>query len=111
MEELERAVMARFLKANTPVAAELRAQYAAATVVRRELTGVGFFIDYSVAVDAPRIVPPNLEIGDAATLTNGIGVGFVLFVRDGAISMLEGYTYDEPWPDDARIKEWEESPG
>ena len=110
MEELEQAVMTRFLKSNTPVAPELRAQYAAATVVRRELTGVGFFIDYAVPVNLPRIVPPNLEMGDAATLTNGIGVGFVLFVRDGAISMLEGYTYDQPWPDNARIKEWEESP-
>ena len=110
MEELERVVMTRFLDTDTLLAPQLRAQYAAATVVRRELTGVGFFIDYAVPANVPRIVPPNLEMGDAATLTNGIDVGFVLFVRDGAIAMLEGYTYDHPWPDDARISEWEQSP-
>jgi len=28
------------------------------------------------------------------------GAGFVLFINDGLISMLEGYTYGEPWPED-----------
>jgi hypothetical protein len=64
MAELERTVMARFLEANTPIAPELRAQYAAVTVVRRDLTGVGFFIDYAVPVDVPRVVSPNLEMGE-----------------------------------------------
>jgi hypothetical protein len=26
------------------------------------------------------------------------GAGFVLFVRDGRIDTLEGFSYDEPWP-------------
>ena len=30
------------------------------------------------------------------------GAGFVLFIRGGRLSMLEGYTYDEPWPDQVR---------
>src|SRR5688500_12929085 len=110
MEELADAVMKRLLAADIPIAPELRAQYAVATVVSTELTGVGFFVDYDVPAAAPRIVPANLEMGDGATLTNGIAVGFVLFVRDGVISMLEGYTYDDPWPEDARIREWEEAP-
>jgi hypothetical protein len=29
------------------------------------------------------------------TLRNG--AGFVLFLTDGALEMLEGYTYDEAW--------------
>ena len=111
MEELERVVMARLLAADTVVAPALRAQCAVADVARREFTGVGFFTDFAVPPDAPRIVPPDLELGDAATLANGTPVGFVLFVRDGALSMLEGYTYgDDPWPEGARIDRWEESP-
>jgi hypothetical protein len=27
------------------------------------------------------------------------GVGFLVFVEDGKLRELEGYTYDEPWPD------------
>ena len=27
------------------------------------------------------------------------GVGFTLFLTDGWLDNLEGYTYDEPWPD------------
>ncbi len=27
------------------------------------------------------------------------GAGFVLFIRDGALACLEGFTYDEPWPE------------
>jgi hypothetical protein len=26
------------------------------------------------------------------------GAGFLLYVQDGVLHMLEGYTYDEPWP-------------
>jgi hypothetical protein len=34
--------------------------------------------------------------GTAANVRHGLG--FLLFVIDGVISMLEGYTYDDPWP-------------
>jgi hypothetical protein len=29
-------------------------------------------------------------------------MGFLLFVRSGALSTLEGYTYHDPWPEDLR---------
>ena len=32
------------------------------------------------------------------------GAGFVLFVDDGQLAMLEGFSYDGPWPQD--IKEF-----
>jgi hypothetical protein len=32
------------------------------------------------------------------------GAGFLLFVRDGVVSFLEGFSYDEPWP--AEVKEF-----
>jgi hypothetical protein len=27
------------------------------------------------------------------------GAGFVLSIRDGVVTMMEGFTYDEPWPE------------
>jgi hypothetical protein len=26
------------------------------------------------------------------------GAGFVLSIRDGVVTMMEGFTYDAPWP-------------
>ena len=111
MEKLERVVMTHLLEGDSIIAPELRAQYAVARVEGRESTGVGFFIDFAVPAEAPRIVPPDLEFGADAILTDGTAVGFILFVRDGALTMLEGYTFgDDPWPVDARIRHWEEPP-
>jgi len=110
MEELESVVMARFLSGETPVTPALRAQYAVASVTVRHFSGVGFFTEYSVPDNTPPIEPPNLEMASDAILTTGTTVGFELFVRDGKLSMLEGFTYDQPWPDNARIERWEEEP-
>ena len=111
MEELERVVMARLLAADSAVAPLLRAQYAVARVEQRAFTGVGFFTDFAVPPDAPSVVPPDLTVGAGATLADGTAVGFLLFVRGGVLSMLEGYTYgDDPWPESARLGRWEEAP-
>lgn len=80
----------------------LRQHLAHASVVQRQLTGHGFFTDFSVAVDAPvRRDLPNAAFGDVTAQIPGLqhGAGFVVFVRDGVLSMLEGYAYDEEWPE------------
>ena len=111
MEELERVVMAHLLAADTVIAPALRAQYAVVRVAGREFTGGGFFVDFVVPPEAPRIAPPELEIGADATLADGTAVGFLLFVRDGALVMLEGYTFgDDPWPESASVGQWEALP-
>jgi hypothetical protein len=44
---------------------------------------------------------PDMHIGDVGAEFPALkhGAGFVLFVRGGVITMLEGYTYDEAWPE------------
>jgi hypothetical protein len=79
----------------------IRRQLSHATVTKREFTGVGFFTEFAVPEDAP--VERDLSdatLGDVAAESPSLkhGVGFVLFVRNGVVSMLEGYTYDEDWP-------------
>lgn len=83
----------------------LRSQSAAGSVAIREMTGHGFFTEFSIPEDCPIVTEtPSFEVnnvyGDTEQLKNGIG--FVLFVRHGRLAMLEGYTYDEPWPDDLK---------
>jgi hypothetical protein len=42
----------------------------------------------------------RLVLSDVAAEIDGAqhGAGFVLFIEDGMLDVLEGFTYDEPWP-------------
>jgi hypothetical protein len=81
----------------------LRRQFDACRVASREFTGHGFFSTLVVAagVDAATVTRKQLDLGDASATIDGLehGAGFVLFVREGVLDMLEGFAYDEPWPD------------
>ena len=101
MLPLEREVMEKFLNDNDSKFSILREQLKIATVTDRKNTGVGFYIDFLVPSSAPRIsANPSFQIGDVVGKLNGeLEVGFVLFVKDGALSMLEGFTYGaDEWP-------------
>ena len=70
------------------------------------MTGVGFFVHFDFDGDVPLAQPPTFSGGDAIIRLAGatIQAGCVLFVRDGRIAMLEGYTYgDDKWAEDEEI--------
>src|SRR4051812_21994815 len=101
---LETAVMQKLLDGDSPLFESLREQFRVATVKSRELTGVGFFVDFALppGVEPIKIGEPRLVFGDVEATIPGLqlGAGFVLFVEHGLLQMLEGHTYGEPWPDD-----------
>jgi hypothetical protein len=102
MDQLEQDVLEMILKGDDPVLATLRIQLGVARRKPRELSGVGFFTHFEVPETAPHLSADlaKIKLGDVTAEIEGLlhGAGFVLFVDDGALSMLEGYTYDEPWP-------------
>ena len=101
LNQFEQNVMAMLLAGDAHTLELLREQYHVANVIKREQTGVGFFVTFAVPSGAARLDGGvSLEIGDVAARIKGLqhGAGFVLFVRGGAIDWLEGYSYDEPWP-------------
>ncbi len=103
LSALERSAMDMLLAGNHPVLELLRQQYAACSVVRREETGVGVFVNFLVPRDIER-VPTNksLAISDVSADIEGLqfGVGFVLFVRGGFIDCLEAHLWgDDQWPE------------
>jgi hypothetical protein len=103
IEELERAVMQVLLADNDPDARALRAQFQMAKVSKREFSGVGFFTTFSVPDEAPRLTSrtkSDWHKGAFAEL-EGVqhGAGFTLFLKEGRIDILEGYTFDDPWPE------------
>jgi hypothetical protein len=101
MLELVRRLVPMLLAGDHPASAALRSQHARASVDRVELTGAGFFVEFSVPLDAPRAEPRELTGGNVPIQIEGLehGAGCLLFVRDGILRTLEGYTYGEEWPE------------
>jgi hypothetical protein len=104
LTRLEREVMTTLLAPDHPVVHALRRQFDVCRVTAREFTGVGFFSRLVVAdgVAAAPVTRKTIALGDATATIDGLehGAGFVLFVREGVLETLEGFSFDEPWPKD-----------
>jgi hypothetical protein len=103
MTKLERAVLDKLFAGESELFHIFRQQFSAAQVAERELSGVGFFTEFSVAPAAPRLPGgPTFRFGDVGAEIKGLQheAGFLLLIEDGCLKMLEGFSYDEPWPDD-----------
>jgi hypothetical protein len=106
MNVLETEVMAKVLRGEHPILATLRTQFAVATIRSRDFTGTGFMTEYSVPSGPPRVSGKDrIVIGDVAGEVAGLplGAGFLLFVRDGVLDALEGYSYDAVWGEDRQL--------
>ncbi|GBF10506.1 hypothetical protein [Tepidibacillus sp. HK-1] len=102
-ENLERKLMEMLLAGNNDVLIRLREQYKSSKVISREHSDVGFFTTFlqqdrnDLCIDGK-----SFQIGDVDGSVNGIdgAVGFVLYIKNGFISMLEGYTNAiDKWPE------------
>jgi len=89
--ELEQQLAQSLLQGDHPSLSVLRAQWSVATVKSRELSGAGFFTNFSMPAQAPNLgLCVNFEIGDVNGEVSGVACGFLLFVRGGSIDFLEG---------------------
>lgn len=98
---LEREVMNMLLAGEDATLRILAEQFHLAKVSKREFTGAGFYTTFSVPPQGPRVENnKSFRFGDVQAQIAGLqhGAGFVLFVTNGAIDCLEGYSYEEPWP-------------
>jgi hypothetical protein len=101
LEPLERGVIEKLLEGDDETLAKLRRQFEKAVVVKREMSGVGFYTTLAVKEGVYRIDDRSFIFGDVIAEIPGLenGAGFLLYVRDGLLDCLEGYTYgDERWP-------------
>lgn len=101
LTRLERDAISTILRHDHPIADALRAQLDVCRIKSRRFTGVGFFTDLVVPQALAIEDIGHLHLGDADADIHGVahGAGFVLFIADGMLAMLERFTYDEPWPD------------
>jgi len=102
-EKFETNVIKQIITEDSTIAEKLLLQYKSAKVIKREFTGVGFYTDFEIQDKSTVILTDfNSELGSLHVTLPELkyGIGFVLFIRNGFISLLEGYTYgEEQWPD------------
>src|SRR5262245_22674397 len=82
---------------------------ALAIVRQRTMTGVGFFLRFAIQSDAEKIQANGQRtLSCVGAELEGVehGVGFVLFIQDGKLDFLEGFTYEEPWPMQTVLRRW-----
>jgi len=93
--------MDKLLEGEDISLAILRQQLEEAKVSERKMTGVGFYLTFVVPDNVRRLQGVlNVKFGDVHAEIPGLanGAGFLLYLRNGYLNMLEAYTYDEPWP-------------
>src|SRR5262245_43075973 len=114
LNPLEQAVMQKLFNGDDESLAVLREQLLRCSVTQREMTGVGFYTTFAVDPVAP-VLPrkPSIRFGDVIAKTAGLqfGAGFLLYVDAGVLHMLEGYSFDEPWPPNIADFELSYTPG
>jgi hypothetical protein len=101
-EEFEQQLMGMLLSGDDELLEKLRRQYQTAKIESVDRDPVGFFTRYSVPHSEVFFIDrDSFAFGDVFGSVGGVdrAVGFVLFVRDGYISLLEGYTnLVDKWP-------------
>jgi len=100
--EHERLVLQLLLAGDEPPFPALRDQAARLQVVQRQQTESGFLTALGVHPEVPRLRrPSNFELNDVCGVIEGVkhGARFLLFVRDGALDLLEGIVFHgDAWP-------------
>lgn len=96
----ENAVMNTIFNNKNEDIENLKEQYKNSSVVSREFSGVGFFTEFATQKQN-QCRALKFKLGCSGSINDvEYGVGFILFIVDGYIKMLEGYTYaGETWPE------------
>lgn len=98
---LERQVMDMLLDGESEALSILREQLEVASVAKRTMTGAGFYTEFEIPAGVRSVSGnPKAMFGDVEAELEGLnlGAGFLLYVMDGNLHMLEGYSYEESWP-------------
>lgn len=101
-EEFEKIIIDDIISQYPEYSDKLRRQYDSGTVVGRNMTGKGFFTDYEIGDRSASLGDGvNLQLGENQWNINGLKYGsdYILWIKNGIISSLEGFSYEEPWPE------------
>lgn len=78
-------------------------------VIERRFTGVGFFTDFQYSPETKLFDSSvSLRWGKVVARLNEskLETGYLVYVDDGYLTTIEGYTYGEDWPEQVEKIEW-----
>ena len=102
-EEFEKIIIGDIIQTYPEYAERLARQYGTATVTKRTIDSRGFYTFYDIGDRAASLGDGvNLHLGENQWNINGLKYGsdYILWIKNGFISSLEGFSYEEPWPDE-----------
>ena len=100
-EKFEDEVIKRIIAENPELSKTLKRQYSSSIILSRKFTGAGFYTEYEITDKSLLLPDKSNHLGKTQAKVDGLeyGMGFILYVKDGIISTLEGHTYGEAfWP-------------
>jgi hypothetical protein len=101
LNRLEKEVILKLLSGDHPAVRVLREQLEHCRVRSREMTGTGFVTELDVPREIDRAKVEKMRLGNVVADVEGLknGAGFLLYVKGGALDAIEGYSFEEPWPE------------
>ena len=102
-EEFESIIIRDIIEQYPQYKQKLLAQFESVTVQKRERFASGFYTDYAVgATDQTLGEGVDLQLGENQWNINDLECGsdYILWIENGLIHSLEGFSYQEPWPDE-----------
>ena len=102
-DEFEKIIITDIIEQYPEYKQKLQAQFEKITVQKREFSTYGFSTHYEVTVAEETLGnDKNLQLGKCQWSINGLNHGsdYILWIKNGFISCLEGFSYNEPWPNE-----------
>lgn len=113
--ELEKLVIGRMLADSELQPVKQTVNFDAVEAVDRELTGAGFLTEFGRSEEMKLFdTGVSLRWGKVGARLNSskVETGYLVYVDDGYVTTIEGYTYGEEWPDKVEeIELYELKPG
>ncbi len=105
-EEFEQRIVPMLLKGELQDLHILREQYSRASIQKRDWTGTGVFVYFTVPENSPRTAQKHITLGDIRLiLRDGIPADAILHIKDGLLEALECLRYDsKEWPREPQIQ-------
>lgn len=102
-DEFEKIIITDIIEQYPEYKQKLQSQFEKSVAQKREISTYGFLTYYTVTAEEETLGDTvNLQLGKCQWNINDLqnGSDYILWIKNGLICSLEGFSYEEPWPDE-----------